>query len=363
WVNTFQTVLFLGFGAIAVVVIGAGMGGFRSAIEAMFDSPGTAPLLTRERIPPLFFLSYTFIPLSSITFPHICIFCLTARKMVQFKKTVIFYPVCILAIWLPCVFLGVMANRMTDVPEIQQKQEARRTLVTQGAQLEPEQREQLRSEMAGDDVILLLLDRYAPIWLAGLLGAGIMAAVMASDSQILALSTMFTEDVFAFYGGKARFGESVQVQTGRLFVVILTILAYGVALQAPATIFELAVQYAFSGYSALTPLLISALFWKRSTKWGALACTVWTALAVIAIAFFQSAVPAPPPGVSTVVWSAGGYAIVARTFGGTAILGFSPVVPMTLVSGFLMILVSLVTPKPAETTLERYFSAHDRVTA
>ena len=34
----------------------------------------------------------------------------------------------------------------------------------------------------------------------GLLGAGIMAAVMASDSQILALSTMFTEDVFAFYG-------------------------------------------------------------------------------------------------------------------------------------------------------------------
>ena len=52
-------------------------------------------------------------------------------------------------------------------------------------------------------MILLLLDRYAPLWLAGLLGAGIMAAVMASDSQILALSTMFTEDVFAFYGGQA----------------------------------------------------------------------------------------------------------------------------------------------------------------
>ena len=37
-------------------------------------------------------------------------------------------------------------------------------------------------------------------------GAGIMACVMASDSQTLALSTMFTEDVFAFYGGAARFG-------------------------------------------------------------------------------------------------------------------------------------------------------------
>ncbi len=42
-----------------------------------------------------------------------------------------------------------------------------------------------------------------------------MAAVMATDSQILALSTMFTEDVFAHYGGKARFGEAAQVKTGR----------------------------------------------------------------------------------------------------------------------------------------------------
>ena len=42
--------------------------------------------MTRERIPPLFFLSYTFIPLSSIAFPHIAIFCLTARHMSQFKR-------------------------------------------------------------------------------------------------------------------------------------------------------------------------------------------------------------------------------------------------------------------------------------
>ena len=81
----------------------------------------------------------------------------------------------------------------------------------------------MREKAAGDDVIMLLLKRYAPFWLAGLLGAGIMAAVMASDSQILALSTMFTEDVFAFYGGKRRFGEAVQVQTGRIFIVLITL--------------------------------------------------------------------------------------------------------------------------------------------
>jgi SSS family solute:Na+ symporter len=354
WVNTFQTVLFLCFGAIALIVIGVGMGGFRSAATAIQASP-MASLLTRERISPYYFFSYTFIPLSAIAFPHILIFCLTARKMAQFKKTVIFYPICILAIWLPCVFLGVMANRVTDVPEIRAKQEARRVLATQGKNMEPEKRDELREQSAGDDVIMLLLHRYAPLWLAGLLGAGIMAAVMASDSQILALSTMITEDVFAFYGGKARFGEHVQVQTGRIFIILITIFAYAVALRAPETIFELAIQYAFSGYASLSPLLVAALFWKGSTKWGALAVTLWTALTVIAVAILQAVVPAPAPGPATVLWAPGGVEMLSRTPGGTAVFGFMPVVPMVIVSALLMIVVSLVTQKPRETTLAKYF--------
>jgi SSS family solute:Na+ symporter len=354
WVNTFQTVLFLCFGAVALIVIGVGMGGFRSAAQAMQTSP-LSFLLTRERISPYYFFSYTFIPLSAIAFPHILIFCLTARKMNQFKKTVIFYPLCILAIWLPCVFLGVMANRVGDVPQIRAKQEARRVLATQGRNMEPEKRDELREQSAGDDVIMLLLQRYAPLWLAGLLGAGIMAAVMASDSQILALSTMFTEDVFAFYGGKRRFGESVQVQTGRVFIILITLFAYAVALRAPETIFELAIQYAFSGYAALSPLLIAALFWKGSTKWGALAVTLWTALTVIAVAVFQAIVAAPAPGPATVIWSLGGTEVLSRTPGGTAVFGFMPVVPMVIVSALLMWVVSLVTQKPARNTLAKYF--------
>ncbi len=355
WVNTFQTILFLLFGTIAIVVIGVGMGGFSSAVQAIQNSPALAPLLTRERISPLYFFSYTFIPLSAIAFPHILIFCLTAEKMAHFKKTVIFYPICILLIWLPCVFLGVMANRVGDVPQIRAKQEARRVLATQGRAMTPEARDELREKAAGDDVILLLLQRYAPLWLAGLLGAGIMAAVMASDSQILGLSTMFTEDVFAHYGGKARFGEGVQVLTGRVFVVLLTMFAYVIALQAPESIFELAIQYAFSGFAALSPLLIAALFWRGSTKWGALAVTLWTAAAVIAVAIFQHSVPAPAPGPPIGYWWVGGYEIISRTPGGTAVLGFMPVVPMVLMSALLMIVVSLMTKKPAAKTVAKYF--------
>jgi len=305
-------------------------------------------------VSPQFFLSYTFIPLSTIVFPHIMIFCLTARRMTQFKKTVIYYPLCILAIWLPCVFLGVAANAMLEVPGIAAKLDARELLAS-GEALSAAMVTELRQIAAGDDVIILMLEHYAPLWMAGLLGAGIMAAVMASDSQILALSTMFTEDIFAFYGGTKRFGERVQVQMGRLFVVVIAGLAYVIALRASAGIFNLAVQYAFSGYAALFPLLVGALFWKNSTKWGAFAVTMWTATTVAAVAVFQGVVPPAAPGTTVSYWTVVGVDVIARTPGGTDVLGFMPVVPMTIVSALLMMAVSLVTTRPSQATLEKYF--------
>jgi SSS family solute:Na+ symporter len=377
WVNTFQTILFLSFGAIAVAVIAAGMGGFRQAIESMLASPSTGPLLTRERVSPLYFFSYTFIPLSSIAFPHIGIFCLTARRLEHFRRTIVLYPICMLAIWLPSVFLGVVANNATSVPAIAAKIEARAAIAAEGPpsprsglgeatpelsaeagpRLSPERRDELRKQASGDDVILKLVEGYAPLWVASLLGAAVMAAVMASDSQILALSTMFTEDVFTFYRGTERFGQAVQVQTGRLFVVVLTVVAYLIALEVPQSIFDLATQYAFAGYSSLAPLLVAALFWRGSTKWGALAVTVWTAAAVAAIAILQSIVPAPPPGTSVPILSVAGVDVITRSAAGTMVMGLLPVVPMTIISSLLMVAVSHMTAaaRPSDETLARYF--------
>jgi SSS family solute:Na+ symporter len=174
---------------------------------------------------------------------------------------------------------------------------------------------------------------------------------------------MFTEDVFAYYGGKARFGEAVQVQTGRIFVILLTVIAYIIAVRAPQAIFELATQYAFAGYSALSPLLVAALFWRRSTKWGAFAVAAWTALSVLALQAFQTWVPAPPPGRNTVVWMWNGWEALSRTPGGTAVFGFAPVLPMTLISGLLMAVVSLATARPSPATLSRYFATSPQVIA
>ncbi|MCG3196640.1 MAG: Osmoregulated proline transporter OpuE [bacterium] len=332
WVNAFQTTMFLCFGSLAFYLIGRSVGGFDLVMERLGMDPKTSALLTRQRIPQAEFFSYMFIPLSSIMFPHIAIMCMTARKVTSFKKTIVFYPICILLIWLPSVYLGVVAA--DKFPGLKMGE--------------------------SDDVILRMLTSYTEVWVAGVLGAAIMACVMASDSQILALCTMFTEDVFAYYGHKERFGEKAQVWTGRAFVVIVTVFAYltAVELKDKAGIFELAIRFAFSGFASLAPIMLAALFWKRSTKWGALASALWVAVAVLGIWYLHNltAGMAPKPGQPPVrIFPALGD-LFLRTTGNVTVYGALPVMPMCIISGVLMWVVSLMTSPPSQATLDKYFS-------
>src|SRR5215472_12284033 len=98
WVNIFQTILFLLFGAVAVGVISHALpGGFGDYMHKIVTNPKTSYLLTRERMPERYFWSYTLIPLSSIMFPHMAIMCFAARKVTAFKRTVVLYPLAIMA--------------------------------------------------------------------------------------------------------------------------------------------------------------------------------------------------------------------------------------------------------------------------
>jgi len=329
WVNIFQTTLFLLFGVVAVTVISRALpGGFAEYIQRIAGDSGSSYLLTRERMPERYFWSYTFIPLSSIMFPHMAIMCFAARQVTAFKRTVVLYPLAILAIWLPCVFLGVI-----------------------GTQTDPG----LRNP---DGILLHMLRDHAPVWIAGILGAGIISAVMGSDThQVLAVSTMFTKDVFVHYGGKDRYGEKGTVVFARMFILVVTAIAYAVALLTPESIFELAVRFAFSGFAALAPVMVAALFWKRSTKYGALASTLWVAAWLVLIWYLQrySDGFAPKPGQPPVaIFPALGH-LLERSVANVTVYGFLPVVPMVIGSAVLMVLVSLVTPAPSRATLDRYF--------
>jgi SSS family solute:Na+ symporter len=331
WVNAFQTVMFLAFGTLAFFLIAKNLGGFEHVIERLAANPKTESLLTRARIPTREFFSYTLIPLSAIMFPHIAIMCMTAEKVSSFKKTVIFYPLCIAAIWLPSVFLGLVAA------------------------------DQFPGLKAGeaDDVILRLLTANTGVVVAGLLGAAIMACVMATDSQILALCTMFTQDIVRYYGGAKRLTESGIVWTGRGFVVAITIAAYliALALEDKAGIFELAIRFAFSGFAALSPIMLAALFWKRSTKWGALAAALWVLVSMIGACYLHesSTAIAPKPGQAFVqIFPALGDMFL-RSPGSLLVYGYLPVLPMVLGSAALMVIVSLLTKPPSQATLEKYF--------
>lgn len=329
WVNVFQTTLFLLFGAVALTVISQRLpGGFADYIAKIANDPQFGFLTTRERMPERYFWSYSFIPLSSIMFPHMAIMCFAARKVTAFKRTVILYPLAIMAIWLPCVFLGVI-----------------------GTQTDPG----LKNP---DGVLLHMLTDHAPVWLAGLLGAGIISAVMGSDThQVLAVSTMFTKDLFGHYGGREKYGEKGSVFFARGFILVVTGLAYLVALFTPESIFELAVRFAFSGFAALSPVMIAALFWKRSTKYGALASTLWVAGWLLAVWYLQNMSNgiAPKPGQPVaLIFPALGH-MFERGVANVTLYGFLPVVPMVLGSALCMIVFSLLTKPPTQKTIDKYF--------
>jgi Na+/proline symporter len=182
---------------------------------------------------------------------------------------------------------------------------------------------------------------------------------LATDSQILALGTMFTKDIVAYYGGAKRFGEQAVVWTGRAFVVAITTAAYFIALglEDKAGIFELAIRFAFSGFASLAPIMLAALFWRRSTKWGALAAALWVGAAMAGSWYLHnlSGAIAPRSGQPLVQIFPELGDLFLRSPGGVLVYGYLPVVAMVIGSALLMIFVSLLTRPPSQATLDNYF--------
>jgi len=301
WANTFQTLVFMTLGAVTVAVIVGRSGGLAAVAERV----DPALLVHGDRIPPLELLSYTLIPLSVGMFPHIFMHWVTARRAESFKLPIVAYPLCIAVVWVPSVLLGVLAS--ADFPGLE------------GAQ--------------ANSVLIRMIGLYAPGVLAGLLAAGVFAAVMSSlDSQVLSLSALFTRDVVGRYGYRGRMSEGGQVLWGRLFVAGLLAATYLLSLVVDRSIFRLGV-WSFTGFAALFPLVVAALYWRRATRAGAFAA-VLSAAALWGWFFARG-------------WSQPGY-----TVGGS---GLMPVAVILAVSAAALVGVSLVTRAPEPAVLARFF--------
>ena len=119
---------------------------------------------------------------------------------------------------------------------------------------------------------LLASELLHPI-LAGLFISGAVAAMMSTaDSQLLVSTSAITED---FGLGISIKGKVLSgVTSSRIFIVILGLIAFGIALFSELQgkkIFGV-VSYAWSGLgSAFGPALILTLWWKRTTRKGIIA--------------------------------------------------------------------------------------------
>jgi Na+/proline symporter len=108
----------------------------------------------------------------------------------------------------------------------------------------------------------------------------------------------------------------------------------------------------------MSPVMVAALFWKRSTKWGALAATVFVAAFLVWTAAMQYSHKA-----GDVLWQIGADQGAIKVFflnptGDVAFCdGYMTVVPMVLGSALVMAIFSLVTPPPGRATIEKYFGA------
>lgn len=118
-------------------------------------------------------------------------------------------------------------------------------------------------------------------WMAGVLLAAILAAVMSTLScQLLVCSSAITEDLYrAFLRPKAKQKELVWI--GRFMVLLVAIIAILLALDPNNSVLNL-VSHAWAGFgAAFGPLIIFSVFWHRMTRNGALAGMLIGALTVL----------------------------------------------------------------------------------
>jgi sodium/proline symporter len=118
-------------------------------------------------------------------------------------------------------------------------------------------------------------------WIAGLLLAAILAAVMSTIScQLLVSSSAITSDIYrVFFRRNASHRELVWI--GRLMVLAVAVIAVVIALDPNSRVLKM-VSYAWAGFgAAFGPVILISLFWRGMTKWGALAGMLVGAATVI----------------------------------------------------------------------------------
>lgn len=172
------------------------------------------------------------------------------------------------------------------------------------------------------------------VFIAGVLLCGILAAIMSTaDSQLLVTASAVSEDIYKDTI-KKNASEKSALKVGRIAVVVVAVIAFLIALDPKSSIMAL-VSDAWAGFgSAFGPVILLALFWKRSTLPGAISGMAVGALTVI-------------------VWDylpiVNGQTLYATTNLYSLALGF-------FLALIVNVIVSLLTKKPSKEIIEEFES-------
>lgn len=184
------------------------------------------------------------------------------------------------------------------------------------------------SATAGETVYIKMVLSIFPTIFAGIFLAAILAAIMSTaDSQLLVTASAITEDFYKTQIRKNASDKELMI-VSRLTVVIVAVIAAVIATNPNNTVLGL-VEDAWAGFGAtFGPIVLFSLFWKRTTKKGAVTGMI-------------------AGGVSVIIWRKLGLAL-----GG--IFGLYEIVPGFLISSLVIYIVSKFDKEPSQEIIDEF---------
>lgn len=178
----------------------------------------------------------------------------------------------------------------------------------------------------------VLIIKYAldlmPAVLAAIIVAGLLSAAMSTSAGlILLISSVFSVDIVEILQAHTslRLTEKKVVTLGRIFVVIIMLISFWIALIPLGQLVTIGIRMAYPGYLLAVPLVVGGLWWKRANKYGAVSGLV-LGLVTLYITIF---VVKNPFGIAAGIWG-----LVACTL--------------------IFVIVSLATKPTSEKTLREF---------
>ncbi len=186
------------------------------------------------------------------------------------------------------------------------------------------------SQADAENIFITLSKNFMPPIIAGLVMAGILAAtISSSDSYLLISASAFAKNIYKDIAKKNATDKQVMTMT-RITLLVITGIAVFLARDPDSVIFNI-VSFAWAGFGAtFGPLMIFSLFWKRTTRAGAIAGMVSGAAVVF-------------------IWK-----LLLKPMGG--VFGIYELLPAFVISSIVIVIVSLLTKAPSK-EIEEDFDA------